>query len=94
MIKARMGLLERQSLEDSALSAHGEDVLASRMSSQSLPVLPTDPPLYSTLAVRVLPAGPRLALTFKHGQREFGWRDSSLVDVRWLVAVRRLAVQH
>ena len=33
MIKARMGLLERQSLEDSALSAHGEDILASCMSS-------------------------------------------------------------
>ncbi|KAI9060404.1 hypothetical protein FKP32DRAFT_1595485 [Trametes sanguinea] len=29
MIKARQGLLERQSLEDSALLAHGEDVLAS-----------------------------------------------------------------
>ncbi|CDO70210.1 hypothetical protein BN946_scf184942.g10 [Trametes cinnabarina] len=29
MIKARQGLLERQSLEESALMAHGEDVLAS-----------------------------------------------------------------
>ncbi|KAH9896427.1 hypothetical protein C8Q73DRAFT_788785 [Cubamyces lactineus] len=29
MIKARQGLLERQSLEDSALIAHGEDLLAS-----------------------------------------------------------------
>lgn len=42
MIKARMGLLERQSLEDSALSAHGEDVLASRMLSQALEVLTAD----------------------------------------------------
>ena len=29
MIKARQGLFERQSLEDSALIAHGEDLLAS-----------------------------------------------------------------
>ncbi|CAL1710495.1 unnamed protein product [Somion occarium] len=34
MIKARQGLLERQSLEDSALMAHGEDLLAS-LCSQS-----------------------------------------------------------
>ena len=33
MIKARKGLLERQSLEESALMAQGEELLASRKSS-------------------------------------------------------------
>ncbi|KAH9923820.1 uncharacterized protein B0H18DRAFT_1105173 [Fomitopsis serialis] len=38
MIKARKGLLERQSLEDSALIAQGEDVLASLRSQYSFPL--------------------------------------------------------
>ncbi len=39
MIMARRGLLERQSLEDSALMAHGEDLLASCNLFSSLPRL-------------------------------------------------------
>ncbi|KAI0653383.1 hypothetical protein C8Q70DRAFT_1059376 [Cubamyces menziesii] len=52
MIKARQGLFERQSLEDSALIAHGEDLLASYPSSANLL------PLHGRVRAPATPAPP------------------------------------
>ena len=66
MIMARKGLLERQSLEDSAIMAQGEDLLAS---CESLLVLIIRQCMLTTLSacsLNVHPSRPGLALTIKH----------------------------
>lgn len=94
MIMARKGLLERQSLEDSALIAHGEDLLASRKCLLSPSRGPANNRLFSEITVHLLSARACFALAFEYCDLKLGSGDSAIVQLRRLVDVRRFTIQH
>ncbi|KAH9837979.1 uncharacterized protein C8Q71DRAFT_898946 [Rhodofomes roseus] len=85
MIQARKGLLERQSLEDSALIAHGEDILAS-LRSQSVFSRPDIASRSRSSTVSASSGGETPPLSLSDGSSQSGGSQSS-IDVGQLNAL-------
>jgi serine/arginine repetitive matrix protein 2 len=91
MIMAGKGLLARQSLEDSALMAHGEDIIAScKLPSQRCRNA-TDIDDCSGNHQSVLSSRPCWPLALKHGD-QLWCRNASSIGFRQLVHLQRLSV--
>ena len=84
LIRAGHGLLERQSLEENALMAHGEDIIVSCKSIGRSPKCDTDGALHSGKHQGILTSRPSHSLSFKHSYQLRG-RDAAAVCLRQLL---------